>query len=288
VDLLAIARKVWRYKVVTAPVIVLTFCAAVYVVAVKQPVYEASSSYILINPPLPPTPEEIARDPALGRVNSDNPFTRFSDPSVIIEVLSSALESAPAERALLKAGADGPYTVARTSQFGYASPIMAITAQGSTPQAAIRTARLVGDAVTRELARIQESRGVAPRYLISAQRVNGPDHAQLKASGQLRVLVGVLAFGTVLLFVLVSVADALTALRMERSGRASLAGPADPSWSDDADPDESMQGLDLGDWSEIAEDRLRGPERVELLPDGDVTVPTNGRTAPHVPDRPKR
>jgi len=288
VDLLAIARRIWRYKLATIPVIVLTFCAAVYVVAVKKPVYEASSSYILINPPPPPTPEEIARDPALGRINSDNPYTRFSDPSVLIEVLASALESTSAQRALLRAGADGPYAVARTSEFGYTSPIMSITAQGSSPQAAIRTAKLVGDAVTRELDRMQESRGVAPRYLVRAQQVSAPDHAQLKASGQLRVLVGVLAFGAVLLFVLVSVADALTTLRMERSRRASLAEPADGPWSDHEDPAEGGPGLDADEWPEIEEDPLGDSEPVELFPDGDLTVPTNGRAARRVPYRPKQ
>jgi hypothetical protein len=46
VDLLSIARKIWCYKLVTLPVVVLALCGAVYVVAVKQPVYEASSSYV--------------------------------------------------------------------------------------------------------------------------------------------------------------------------------------------------------------------------------------------------
>jgi hypothetical protein len=287
VDLLAIARRIWRYKLATVPVIVLTFFAAVYVVAVKKPVYEASSSYILINPPPPPTAEEIARDPALGRVNADNPYTRFSDPSVIIEVLASALQSASAQRALLRAGADGPYTVARTSEFGYSSPIMAITAQGSSPQGAIRTAKLVGDAVTRELDRMQESRGVAPRYLIRAQQVNAPDHAQLKASGQLRVLVGVLAFGAVLLFVLVSVADAITALRRERSERATLSGPDDEPWSDDEDAGDGGPGLEAEYWPEIEGSPL-GAESSELFPDAEVTAPTNGGQARRMPYRPKR
>ena len=102
-DLLSIARKVWRYKLVTVPVVLLVLCGAVYAVAVKEPVYEASSSFILINPPAPPTAEDIARDPSLGRINADNPYTRFSDQSVMIEVLSSTMSSESAQRALLKA-----------------------------------------------------------------------------------------------------------------------------------------------------------------------------------------
>jgi hypothetical protein len=61
---------------------------------------------------------------------------------------------------------------------------------------------------------------VDPRYEIKTHQVNGPDEATLKASGQLRVLVGVLALGAILLFVVVSVGDALTTLRRERAQRA--------------------------------------------------------------------
>ena len=57
-DLLLIARKIWRYKLATLPVIFLTLCGAVYAVALKDPVYEVKSSYLLINPPAPPTAEE--------------------------------------------------------------------------------------------------------------------------------------------------------------------------------------------------------------------------------------
>ena len=92
-DLLLISRKIWRYRIVTLPVIALTLLGAVYVIAIKAPEYKVSSSYILINPPLPPTPDEIARNPALGRINPNNPYTRFSDQSVIVSLLSSSLSS---------------------------------------------------------------------------------------------------------------------------------------------------------------------------------------------------
>jgi hypothetical protein len=49
--------------------VLLTLWLAVYAVAVRDTVYETSSSFILINPPAPPTPENIARDPSLGRIN---------------------------------------------------------------------------------------------------------------------------------------------------------------------------------------------------------------------------
>ena len=54
-NLLLIARKIWRYRLVTLPVIALTLLGLFYVMAVKAPEYKVSSSYVLINPPPPPT-----------------------------------------------------------------------------------------------------------------------------------------------------------------------------------------------------------------------------------------
>ena len=67
---------------------------------------------------------------------------------------------------------------------------------------------------------MQQAEGVDSRYRIKTQQVDVPDGAQLRASGQLRMLVAVLALGAILLFVAVSVADALTNLRTERTRRA--------------------------------------------------------------------
>jgi hypothetical protein len=270
-DLLSIVRKVWRYKLVTVPVVLLTLCLAMYVVAVKDPVYEASSSFILINPPAPPTPEDIARDPSLGRINSDNPYTRFSDQSVMIEVLASTMSSGSAQRELLKAGADPRYKVAPTSAFGYSSPIVKVTAQGPTPEVAVGSARLVGKALTHELEGMQQAEGVDPHYRIKAQEVESPDRAQLKASGQLRMVVGVLVLGAILLFVAVSVADALTTLRAERMARTRPAGTAAGGgrWPAPDDRAEGLAELDE-DWPEFDDEPSNSDQLVELFPDPDA------------------
>ena len=216
-DLLTISRKIWRHRIVTLPVIVLTLLGALYVVAIKDSEYWASSSYVLINPPAPPTAEEIAADPSLGRINSDNPFTRFTDQAVVVDLLSSTLSNDAARRALTRAGADDRYTVAPSSEFGFSSQLVEITGVGSTPGQAVGTAELVGAALTRELDRLQASRGVDTDYRIEPQRVVAPDHAEERVSGKLRTLVGVFAMGAILLFVVISVAEGLSTLRAERS-----------------------------------------------------------------------
>jgi hypothetical protein len=215
-DLLMIGRKIWRYRLVTLPVIVLTLVGGAYAYLAKESVYEARASYVLINPPDPPTEPEIAARPALGQINADNPYTRFTDQSVVVQVLASTATNESARQALAKAGADDRYRVEPGAEFGYTTPIVEVTGVGSSPEAAIRTAEVVGSAVTKELDRMQEARGIDPGYRIKSQLVDAPDDAELKASGQLRVLIGVLAFGAVLLFVVVSVGDALTTLRTER------------------------------------------------------------------------
>jgi hypothetical protein len=180
-------------------------------------VYEASATYILVNPPAPPTPDEIARDPRLGRIGADNPYTRYSDQSVVVQVLASRLGSDEARGALEKRGADPGYTVAPSVEFGFTAPIVQVTGTGSSPEAAVRTAQIVGLSLTRELDRMQRSRVVDPKYRIDTQQIVAPHDAKLKASGQLRSLVAVFAVGLILLFIVVSVADALTAIRSERA-----------------------------------------------------------------------
>lgn len=214
-DLLSISQKIWRYRLVTLPVIALTLLGAFYVIAIKAPVYKVSSSWVLINPPPPPTADEIARDPALGRINPNNPYTRFSDQSVIVSLLSSSLSNDSARQQLEAAGADPRYTVAPDVELGYSSLVLVVTGAGSTPQAAVHTAELVGAALTREVDRVQTAQHVDPRYMIKAQQVVAPNSPKQQISSKLRPLIAVLAIGAILLLLAVSAAEALDRLRAE-------------------------------------------------------------------------
>jgi hypothetical protein len=228
-SLMLIAHKVWRYKLATIPVLLFMVVGAFYVLAIKTPVYETSSTFILVNPPAPPSDGAIAADPSLAHIGADNPYTRYSDQSVVVQVLAGRLSSDEARAALERRGADPGYTVAPSPEFGFSAPILQITGTGSSAGAAVQTATLVGTAVTRELNRMQAVQHVAPKYRIVTQQVVAPHEARLKASGKLRALVAVLVVGAVLLFLAVSVADALTVLRKDRRSRDSedeLAFPA--------------------------------------------------------------
>jgi hypothetical protein len=102
-----------------------------------------------------------------------------------------------------------------------------------------------------------QAEGVDPQYRIKAHQVESPDGAQLKASGQRRMLVGVLVLEAILLFVAVSVADALSTLRVERRGQAAAAGAAPDGgvWPPRDDRAERLGELDPDDWPEFDGER---------------------------------
>lgn len=239
--LLLIVRKIWRYKFATLPILGLVLAAAFFEIAVKPDMYEASATYILVTPPAPPTPDEIARDPKLGK-GADNPYTRYSDQSIVVQVLSSRLNGDDTRARLARQGADSNYTVQPSSEFGFSAPIVSITGTGTSPESAIRTADLVGTALTRTLDDMQKVHGVAQRYRISTQVIVGAHDARLKASGKLRAGVAVIALGTVMLFIVVSLLDGLVAFRRElATSRSTAAAKPDripPDVPDSMPPDE--------------------------------------------------
>ena len=216
-SLLLILRKIWKYKLVTIPICLLVLVGAFYVVAVTAPTYEASATYTLLPPKPPPTDADIARDPALAKVHSDNPYTRFSDQSVLVQLLAGRLNSDENRAALIKKGADPNYLAQPSAEFGFSAPILQITGMGTTATAAIRSTALVGEDLTAELDRMQS--GVDKEYRINAEAVVPAMDAKLKPSGKLRSLVAVMVLGLIMLFMAISVLDALAALRGEWAQR---------------------------------------------------------------------
>ena len=226
-SLLLILRKIWNYKLVTLPIFACVLALAYYVVAVTDSTYEASGTYILVNPPPPPTEADIARDPSLELSGTDNPYLRF-DGSVLAQVLSSRLNSEEVRASLTKQGADPNYVAAPSAEFGFSAPILQITGTGTSPAAAINTTNLVGRTLARELKQMQEIRRVNPAYRIKTEAVVAAHDATLKASGKLRSLVAVCVLGVVLLFIAISVLDAISALRTEWGIKRSIQTPSGP------------------------------------------------------------
>jgi capsular polysaccharide biosynthesis protein len=217
-DLLSIGRILWRHKLLVIPVIVLTLCGAAYVALFSKPLYETTRDYVFVPPPTAPTSAQIAQDPSLAQ-STDNVFTRFYDQSIIADSLISRLSSATIQQALVDQGADSRYTVSPITLYGSSQPMVELMGTGSTPAKASTTVELVSRSLVHNLYVLQSQQGTAPGYMFTALEV-ASSPPLLKVSSLLRSLVAVLGVGVVLLFVVVSVGDAIDKKRAEaRLGR---------------------------------------------------------------------
>jgi hypothetical protein len=218
--LLSIIRAVWRYKLAIIPVIVLTVLGAFYILEIKPPVYEASSSLLFLNP----------KGPA-AKISTDNPYSNLGDVWTADAVVSAVAGDSPQAQVTLSTNPNNP-------------PIIDISGTGPTPQAAIRVTDLATSQAMSELYQIQKRQGVNDLYLMKAIELVQPYHAEQTFSGKLRSLVAVLALGAILLFVTVSAAQAMEKRRRRgwinpsRSARArprAATGPnGDGAWASPA------------------------------------------------------
>jgi Chain length determinant protein len=211
-DLISISRAVWRHKLATIPVILFTCLAAFYVVAIKAPVYQASASFALVYPPGAPTQTEIAADPKLAKISPNNPLLGYGDPSAVTQIVIALVGTPSSQQALAKAGAGTQYQISPSASSGY---IVAITGVGNTAQAAVRSATLVTQAAEHTLYQVQANQGVNPIYMIKSYPLATPNHSGQKLSGKLRSLVAVLGLGVLLLFITISIAEAIGKQRIE-------------------------------------------------------------------------
>ena len=214
-DLLSIVRAVWRHKFVTIPVIMFTCLGAFYFAVLKAPVYQATESFVLVYPPAPPTAEQIAADPKLGKVNTANPLLAYSDPSAVSQIVISLTGTSSSQQALAKAGAGTQWQI--TPNAG-SSEILDVSGVGSTAKAAVLSANLVTKAAGHALYQIQANQGVNPTYMIKIYQLNIPNQAAQKLSSKLRPLVAVFGAGLLLLLIAISIAEALTNRHSESSG----------------------------------------------------------------------
>jgi Chain length determinant protein len=214
-DLISIVQIVWRHKFVTIPVILFTCLLAFYFAILKAPVYQASESFALVYPPGPPTAAEIAANPKLGKVNTANPLLAYSDPSAVTQIVISLASTSSSAQALAKAGAGTQWQI--TPSAG-SSEILDVSGVGPTAQAALLSANLVTKAAEHALYQVQANQGVNPTYMIKSYQLDIPNQAAQKLSSKLRPLVAVLGLGLILLFIAISIAEAITRRHNEPSG----------------------------------------------------------------------
>ena len=211
-DLLSIIRAVWRCKVATIPVILLTLLGAFYIAKIKPPVYEASSSLLMLAAPGPPSESQVAANPRLKKLNPNNPYVDYGDLSVVADSVIEVVTSGAAQPALIRQGANPQYQLSLSTDVSN-PPIIDVTGIGSSPQEAILTADVVTRAAAADLYKLQQEQGTSPAYMIKPVQLVKPTTATLSSSSKLRSLIAVLGLGAILLFIAVSVTDALAKRR---------------------------------------------------------------------------
>lgn len=207
-DPLAVIKALWHHKLVVLPVLILTAFAAVYVYSFAPRSYEARATYAIVNPQLP-SASDLERDPKLLELNSDNPYLRSSDSSLIAQVVATRLKDESTGDALVRQSLSTDYSVERPPN----SFLLDVSAVSENKQTATDTVRALGTRMEEDLRQIQLVNGAADRFLFTSLPVTSPDNATELFSSRLRSLIVVAAAGLVLTFGAVSAARALETAR---------------------------------------------------------------------------
>jgi hypothetical protein len=203
-NVMSIFKEISENKRVALPVVLLTLLAAAYVAVLRPPEYVSDSALALVNPPSAPTPAQIASDPALGKINANNPYVQYNDLTVVVALIQQALNGQTVANRLKSEGVPDGYTVQPTST-NLNAPIIDVSGVGSTPAVAAGSAAIIDREIAVTLNQLQQNEGVARGYRITTQLLNAPSKATLKVSGKLRSLIAVLALGVVMMFVTLSI-----------------------------------------------------------------------------------
>jgi capsular polysaccharide biosynthesis protein len=216
-DLVAMTKEAFRYRAVTIPILALTFLLAIYFVAIKAPTYEAQSSYALVAPPNPPSATQIAANPALGRVNSNNPYVSYGDLTDVVALVSQAMSGAGLKQQLHNEGIDGSYTIAQNVDAS--APIVDITATAGSPAAATYAATRVANLTIATLGNLQRAQHVNRRYWITAQQLTPPDKPTAKLSSKIRAVIAIIGIGLIAWFIALSIVRGLAEQRASRPAK---------------------------------------------------------------------
>ncbi|WP_253951545.1 chain-length determining protein [Arthrobacter sp. R3-55] len=207
-DPVAVLKTLWRYKVFVLPVLLLTAVAAVYMFSYAPRTYEARTTFAIVTPQVP-TSEQIEKDPALGLLNSDNPYLRSADTSLVAQVAVTRLNDVATGDLLAAQGLSTDYKVERPSD----AFLIDISGISDDKAQAINTAKALGERLEQDLRTIQTVNGASDRYLFTALAVASPGKATEQFSSRLRSVIVVVVAGLVLTLGSVSLARAVEASR---------------------------------------------------------------------------
>lgn len=196
-DPLTVITTLWRNKWVTLPVALLTLAACAYVYLLAPRTYEATVSYALAAPDIPSS-YVLEHNSDIAQLNSNNPYLRSNDSSLLAQVVITKLSDPVYVEQLKAAGFGSDFKIAPVASLGMG--LVTVSASSESPAEAVNTAKLVGDQFTSTLLSVQKVNGADDRYLYTPMLVRGPGPAKEMYSNRLRSLIMVGIAGSVILF----------------------------------------------------------------------------------------
>jgi hypothetical protein len=204
-DVLSLLRLLGRHWRVTAPAALLTVLGLVAALQFSSPTYEATGSIVLLSPPEPPEVNAApgsAPAPDVGQ----NPFARYDDLAVVSDIIARVMDS-DSKRAEFESQGVTDYDVAANRL--ERGPVVEVTGQGPSSEAAIQSTEIVLAEVDAVLSELQKTEGADPEYFINSAPLEPPSTATAMYGSTVRVAIAALAVGAVCMFGLAVLAEAI-------------------------------------------------------------------------------
>lgn len=212
-DPLTMLSTLWRHKWVVSPVALVTLLACAYMFLFAPRTYEATVTYALTAPDVPSS-FQLERDAELAKLNSNNPYLRSSDSSLLTQVVIAKLSDPAYVEKLKSSGFATEFKITPVASLGMG--LVSISANAESESQSESTARLIGEQFIAILRDVQKVNGADDRYLYTPILVRGPGPAQELFSNRLRSVIMVGIAGAVVLFGAVSMAQSLVIRRQRR------------------------------------------------------------------------
>ena len=230
-DPLSVLKTLWTHKWVAMPMVLLTLLACAYGMLWAPRSYESAATFALAMPSTP-TERELETEPGLADLNSDNPYLRWNDTSLLAQVVIARVSSNDMVEELEDRGLATDFTLSAPA--GTTSGMMTVTATAPSPEVASETVTFLAGEFTRILREVQKVNNADDLYLVEAMAISGPTPPQEVFSSRLRSTAVLGVVGAILLFGAVSLAQSVSESR--RRGRVAAA-PDVPAGSATAVPE---------------------------------------------------
>jgi capsular polysaccharide biosynthesis protein len=192
--------------------LILTLAASVSMLVAIPPTYQATSSAVLLVPAQPGATEA-------GQLN---PYLGFGSALGIVgELTARKMNDVAMGQRLYAEGATAAYIVDTVPG---EAPMLQVTATSTDKDSALRTAKIVDSAISRDLRESQLALGSPKNLLIQTKPVTTATEAVLKRGSQIRAIAAVLVLGVA---GTIFAAFTLEGLRVRRERRK-----ADPTFLD--------------------------------------------------------